>query len=139
MSAAPSFATDKLELEKRIHSRVWNTTSSIKRLFYPPVFKLVDDYLFYQGLLDSFSGSIPRTVHTLFKRLFSLQKDYCVYVSFLELYNENLIDLLGGIGVEPTLKVDHVHQLAQVKRLILTLYLLSRFTRTNSIGALKLR
>jgi kinesin family member 11 len=35
-------------------------------------------------------GIIPRSVHTIFEQLESLQADYTVRVSFLELYNEEL-------------------------------------------------
>ncbi|KAG5182648.1 P-loop containing nucleoside triphosphate hydrolase protein, partial [Tribonema minus] len=48
-------------------------------------------------------GIIPRSVHTIFEQLESLQADYTVRVSFLELYNEELADLLvdGTKGKPP--------------------------------------
>ncbi|KAG7694570.1 hypothetical protein KL930_003888 [Ogataea haglerorum] len=44
--------------------------------------------------LPTDAGIIPRSVHKLFERLKSVP-DYSVKVSFIELYNENVRDLLG--------------------------------------------
>ncbi|QID83276.1 Kinesin- motor protein [Saccharomyces pastorianus] len=46
-------------------------------------------------LLGEHAGIIPRVLVDLFKELSSLNKEYSVKVSFLELYNENLKDLLS--------------------------------------------
>ena len=46
-------------------------------------------------------GVIPRSVHDIFNSLEnSPEKDYSVKVSFLELYNEELSDLLSNEGKE---------------------------------------
>ena len=41
------------------------------------------------------AGIIPRSIHQIFQALDELQTEYSIRVSFLELYNEELIDLLG--------------------------------------------
>ncbi|CAI4054912.1 Kip1p SKDI_02G0460 [Saccharomyces kudriavzevii IFO 1802] len=46
-------------------------------------------------LLGEHAGIIPRVLVDLFKELSSLNKEYSVKVTFLELYNENLKDLLS--------------------------------------------
>ncbi|EJS44627.1 kip1p [Saccharomyces arboricola H-6] len=46
-------------------------------------------------LLGEHAGIIPRVLVDLFKELSSLNKEYSVKISFLELYNENLKDLLS--------------------------------------------
>jgi kinesin family protein 11 len=43
---------------------------------------------------DDHMGVIPRSVHAIFEALDSMQADYTTRVSFLELYNEELQDLL---------------------------------------------
>lgn len=44
---------------------------------------------------DPLAGIVPRTLSQLFDELRLLQVDFCVKVSFLELYNEELFDLLS--------------------------------------------
>lgn len=44
---------------------------------------------------DPHAGIIPRAIHQIFTTLESSDTEYSVRVSFLELYNEELIDLLG--------------------------------------------
>ena len=49
------------------------------------------------------SGVIPRSIHTIFEQLTSGQyEDYSVKVSFLELYNEELADLLSDYEDKPS-------------------------------------
>jgi hypothetical protein len=43
---------------------------------------------------ENFAGLIPRSIHYLFSRLYSNRKNVSIYCSFLQLYNERLIDLL---------------------------------------------
>jgi kinesin family protein 11 len=55
---------------------------------------------------DPLSGIIPRTMNQLFTRLQKQMCEFTVKVSFLEIYNEELIDLLGAESVEnPRLKI----------------------------------
>lgn len=47
-------------------------------------------------LQDSPTGMIPRALSHLFDKLLSLEsQEYTIRVSFLELYNEDLFDLLS--------------------------------------------
>lgn len=46
-------------------------------------------------MIDPLSGIIPRAMSHLFDELRLLQAEYTVRVSFLELYNEELFDLLS--------------------------------------------
>lgn len=49
------------------------------------------------------SGVIPRSIHTIFEQLTSGKyEDYSVKVSFLELYNEELADLLSDYEDKPS-------------------------------------
>ncbi len=48
------------------------------------------------GKLDAEAGIIPRAIHQIFQALENSANEYTVRVSFLELYNEELIDLLGS-------------------------------------------
>lgn len=45
---------------------------------------------------DPLAGIVPRTLSQLFDELRLLQVDFSVKVSFLELYNEELFDLLSS-------------------------------------------
>ncbi|XP_064614388.1 kinesin-like protein KIF11-A [Liolophura sinensis] len=45
---------------------------------------------------DPLCGIIPRAMHNIFERLQASEVEYSVRVSFLELYNEELFDLLGS-------------------------------------------
>ena len=47
------------------------------------------------------AGMIPRATQHIFQYLESNCSDYTVHVSYLELYNEELIDLLSPDGSEP--------------------------------------
>lgn len=50
----------------------------------------------YFTLQDSSAGMIPRSLSHLFDKLHLLEtKEYTIRVSFLELYNEDLFDLLS--------------------------------------------
>jgi kinesin family protein 11 len=51
------------------------------------------------------AGIIPRSVHAIFQTLESFKKDYSVKVSFLELYNEELLDLLAAEATTTELKI----------------------------------
>jgi kinesin family protein 11 len=55
---------------------------------------------------DPECGIIPRAMGHLFSRLSKQGCEFSVRVSFLEIYNEELIDLLGAESVDsPKLKV----------------------------------
>ncbi|CAD5116546.1 DgyrCDS5425 [Dimorphilus gyrociliatus] len=55
---------------------------------------------------DPLAGIIPRSMSQLFSRLHSQSFEFTVRVSYLEIYNEELIDLLGGqTAVPPRLKI----------------------------------
>lgn len=43
-------------------------------------------------------GVIPRSVHAIFDYLDGISADYTVRTSFLELYNEASVDVIGGGG-----------------------------------------
>ena len=58
---------------------------------------------------DPLAGIVPRTLSQLFDELRLLQVDFSVKVSFLELYNEELIDLLSP--PEDTSKLKYVGRL----------------------------
>ncbi|KAK4658411.1 Kinesin-related motor protein [Podospora pseudocomata] len=47
------------------------------------------------GMLSDNAGIIPRVLQALFAKLELEEKDHCVRCSFIELYNEELRDLLG--------------------------------------------
>lgn len=53
---------------------------------------------------DSKVGLIPRAMCALFDELRVLQSEYTVRISFLELYNEELYDLLSADEVPPKLR-----------------------------------
>lgn len=46
-------------------------------------------------IFENHAGIIPRAVHRIFERLDEVGEDYAVKVSFLELYNEELTDLIA--------------------------------------------
>lgn len=55
---------------------------------------------------DPLAGIIPRSMSQLFSRLHSQSFEFTVRVSYLEIYNEDLIDLLGGqTSGPPRLKI----------------------------------
>ena len=51
---------------------------------------------------DPLAGIIPRAMHQLFDQLNGLEEcaEFSVRVSFLEIYNEELFDLLGGTALD---------------------------------------
>ena len=62
-----------------------------------------------EGIIDDFksseSGLIPRTVNMIFQQLEAQQLEYSVKISCLELYNEDLSDLLGDQNNPQELKL----------------------------------
>ena len=53
-------------------------------------------HLWHNVLQDPLAGIIPRSLHQLFEKLDDHKiQEYSVRVSFLELYNEELFDLLS--------------------------------------------
>ena len=57
---------------------------------------------FYRDIVEdvNFAGIIPRCIDHLFNRLLNNKKNVTVYCSFLQLYNEKIIDLLAD-DVQP--------------------------------------
>lgn len=50
--------------------------------------------LCFEFLQDPLAGVIPRAMHQIFEKLREQNVEFSVRVSFLELYNEELFDLL---------------------------------------------
>ncbi|GMM56772.1 Kip1 protein [Maudiozyma humilis] len=70
-----------------------------------------------QVLLGEHAGIIPRVLKNLFQRLSSESNDYSVKVSFLELYNEKLTDLLAADdSEEETIRIFDNHASPPVVR-----------------------
>lgn len=55
---------------------------------------------------DPLSGIIPRTLSNLFDELRMQQVEFTVRVSFLEIYNEELLDLLSPTDDSSKLRYD---------------------------------
>jgi kinesin family protein 11 len=55
---------------------------------------------------DPLSGIIPRTLSNLFDELRIQQVEFTVRVSFLEIYNEELLDLLSPTDDSSKLRYD---------------------------------
>lgn len=55
--------------------------------------------------MDPLAGIIPRTLHQLFENLQSQDLEFTIKVSFLELYNEELFDLLSAHEDTSRLKI----------------------------------
>ena len=54
--------------------------------------------------MSEVAGVIPRAIHQIFQHLDSIDSDYTVKCSFLELYNEETTDLLAvGAPCAPAL------------------------------------
>ena len=70
-----------------------------------------------QVLLGEHAGIIPRVLTNLFQRLSSESNDFSVKISFLELYNEKLTDLLATEdNEEETIRIFDNHASAQIPR-----------------------
>ncbi|KAG0443707.1 hypothetical protein HPB47_014619 [Ixodes persulcatus] len=54
---------------------------------------------------DPLAGVIPRTLHQMFEELTLQELEFTIKVSFLELYNEELFDLLGATEDTTRLKI----------------------------------
>ncbi len=52
------------------------------------------DEQFASYIDDPGAGIIPRALHQLFEKLEGTENEFSVHVSFLEIYNEELFDLL---------------------------------------------
>jgi kinesin family protein 11 len=61
----------------------------------------------FSYLQDPLSGIIPRTLSNLFDELRMQQVEYTVRVSFLEIYNEELLDLLSPTDDSSKLRYDY--------------------------------
>ncbi|CAN1274994.1 Kinesin-like protein KIN-5D [Linum perenne] len=63
-------------------------------LFVPPVLQPIASFLLQDGEFPSDAGIIPRAVQQIFEVLEARSEDYSMKVTFLELYNEEIMDLL---------------------------------------------
>jgi kinesin family protein 11 len=62
----------------------------------------------YSFLQDPLSGIIPRTLSNLFDELRIQQVEFTVRVSFLEIYNEELLDLLSPTDDSSKIRYDGI-------------------------------
>jgi kinesin family protein 11 len=62
---------------------------------------------------DPLSGIIPRTLSNLFDELRIQQVEFTVRVSFLEIYNEELLDLLSPSDDSSKLRYDGASEVIQ--------------------------
>ena len=62
---------------------------------------------------DPLSGIIPRTLSNLFDELTKQQVEFTVQVSFLEIYNEELLDLLSPTDDSSKLRYDGALEVIQ--------------------------
>ena len=53
-------------------------------------------------IMSSSAGIIPRAIHEIFS---SLSKNTCIYVSFMQIYNENIYDLLRDTAMDRPLSI----------------------------------
>ena len=60
---------------------------------------------------DPLSGIIPRTLSNLFDELRIQQVEFTVRVSFLEIYNEELLDLLSPTDDPSKLRYDDASEI----------------------------
>lgn len=59
------------------------------------VFQIICLYSLWNSFKDPLAGIIPRTLHQIFEKLSSNGTEFSVKVSLLEIYNEELFDLLS--------------------------------------------
>jgi hypothetical protein len=93
---APSFAMGRLEQEKLsqwkvLHSKLTNHQQIKLEQIGKPITKQVGFFPF----ISDITGIITRSVVDIFHRLKKTGLEYSIKVSHLELYNEELIDLLN--------------------------------------------
>ena len=79
------------------------------------------------------AGIIPRSVSRCFERLESRNVEYSVRVSFLEIYNEELCDMLAENNKQPLKLFEN-----QVTQLIVDYTKLRRFTKNTKNEFLEL-
>ena len=84
----------KQEPEKRTP---WKEVEEKRYIFFyhfHPLLHKPNCFLFQNGEFPSDAGVIPRAVGQIFDTLEALNAEYDIKVTFLELYNEEIIDLL---------------------------------------------
>jgi hypothetical protein len=69
--------------------------------------------VFFVFLQDPLSGIIPRALSNLFDELRIQQVEFTVRVSFLEIYNEELLDLLSPTDESSKIRYDGTSEVVQ--------------------------